>query len=104
MNHKSAYYKDIYGVRRDNYYNKPYDEDDIDYTGYHAYEHYIRWSKFQKTYPWNTELLKELFGERDAMEVYKLMQPIPESKAREIVMRLRQTVNRTGRLSNMSDC
>jgi len=103
MNHKRAYYRDIYGVRRDNIPN-PYDEEEIDYTGYQAYEHYIKWANFQKDYPWNTELLKELFGERDAMEVYRYMQTIPEVKAKEIVTRLRQTVVRTGRLKNMSDC
>ena len=62
--------------------------DDIDYTGYQAYEEYIAWANFQKNYPWNTKLLEKLFGSRDSMDIFRYMRPLPESKARELVERL----------------
>lgn len=104
MNHKTAYYRDIFGVGRDGPYHKPYDEEDIDYTGYHAYEHYMRWANFQKKHPHNAELLKELFGERDAMDIFRSMKVLTESKAKELVDRIRSKADKTSRLLNMSDC
>jgi hypothetical protein len=76
---------------------------DIDYTGYEAYEEYIAWSKFTKSFPYNTELLIKLFGERDAMQVFRHMNVLPETKARELVERLRYTVVHKKKLKNMSD-
>jgi len=70
--------------------------------GFEAYEKYVQWSTFTSEYPYNTELLIELFGERDAMDIFMLMIKLPESKAREIVIRLRQKVKINGKLQNMS--
>jgi hypothetical protein len=81
----------------------PKNYDDIDYTGYEAYDSYLAWSKFTSSYPYNAELLIKLFGERDAMQVFRYMAILPETKARELVERLRYTVVHKKKLKNMSD-
>jgi hypothetical protein len=92
---KKPYRKDIYGIRRE--------IEEIDYAGYHAYEAYLEWAKFQKKYPYNAQLLVELFGERDAMDVFRYMLVLPELKARALVERLRLTLVSKSKLKNMSD-
>lgn len=47
------------------------------------------WVRFQEAYPYNTELLKVLFG-RSAKEAHMELEVIPEEKARFIVQILRE--------------
>ena len=81
----------------------PKNFEEIDYTGYQAYDHYVQWSKFQTDYPYNAKLLIKLFGERDALDVFRYMAVLPESKARELVERLKFTVVHKKKIKNMSD-
>lgn len=92
---KKHYQKDIFGIRRE--------MEEIDYTGYHAYEKYVQWANFQTQYPYNAKLLIKLFGERDAMDVFRYMIVLPELKARELVERLELRTAPKSRLKNMSD-
>ena len=89
------------------YFNRgmvnPKNYDDIDYTGYESYEWYLGWSKFTSTHPYNAELLIKLFGERDAMQIFRQMIVLPETKARELVERLRYAVVHKKKIKNMSD-
>lgn len=76
--------------------------DQKDYLGFEAYEKYIQWSKFKENYPYNTELLIELFGEVDAMDVFMIMITIPEPQAKQIVGLLKRRIVAHKKIQNMS--
>ena len=77
--------------------------EEIDYSGFESYDNYVQWANFQQRHPYNAKLLVKLFGERDAMDVFRYMIVLPELKARELVERLGLTTTSKAKLKNMSD-
>lgn len=65
---------------------------------------YKSWSKFQKKYPFNAQLLIHLFGERDAIDCHMSMQVISELKAASLCSFFSAPIHTGSRVRNVSDC
>lgn len=85
------------------YSNRYRPDQEVDYPGYDEYNMYMKWSHFCSDFPYNGQLLRILFGDRDAIEVFDIMVRLPESKARELVERLTPNIVYQRKLKNMSD-
>jgi len=87
--------------------NNPYypqDYDNWDPQVLQGSSRYKSWTQFKKDFPFNAELLVHLFGERDAIDCHRSMQPISEVKAATLCSFFLATRSSPSKVSIVSDC
>ena len=95
-------YRSYYPAAESPYLDSDYDEWNVETRQGSA--RYKSWSLFQKKYPFNSQLLIHLFGDRDAIDCHMSMQVMSEVKAATLCSFFLANRTRPCRVSIVSDC